>query len=130
MARIVPWESAASRYRVGLPRLFRRGGRLVPLPAQFGVQGDHVLKNVIGHTGPHLQVWQAKRGVGRVVLRLLDRDLKLGTTTRRLAAQQLAGRHRQCASERVEQGKLRFPAPILEQGERGGRTSYPLAKIG
>ena len=74
------------------PGLFRGRGGLGPLGAQFGRDGDQVLEDVGRDPGPDLQLRQAQLPVGRVLLRVGQRDLELCAAARRLLAEQV--RHR------------------------------------
>ena len=116
--------------RVGLPGLLRRGRRLDPLPAQFGVQGDDVLEHVGGHPGADPQRRQAEIAERRGLLGLGQRDLQLGPAAGRLLPQQFRGGHRQRLGQGLDQGQLGLAAAVLQQGQHARGPAHLGAELG
>ena len=91
---VAPLAHHQPQVRVRGPGFLRCRGRLGTLPAQLGVQREHVLKDVVRHLGAHPDRRQPEIGKQRIALRLGQRYLQLRPVARRLLAHQLVGRHR------------------------------------
>ena len=84
----------------------------------------------LGTRGPGPQVRQAERGVDRVALRLVERDLQLGPPARRLVPHQLVGGHAERVRERLDQGELGLAPAVLQQRQHRRGAADPLAELG
>jgi hypothetical protein len=86
---------AHHRTQIGVcgPGLLRRRRVLLSLSAQLPVEGQHVLKHVIGHLRANPQWRQTEPGHGRITLRFDQRDFQLRPPVRRLLEHQFVGRY-------------------------------------
>ena len=112
------------------PGLLRSGGGLGLLGPQLGRHRDQVLEHVGRDAGADLQRGQAKPPVGRVLLRVGQRDLQLRPAARRLPAQEFGHGHRQRRGQLLDQRQLRLPAAVLDEREDRWGPVDPLTELG